>query len=209
VFHPSARIFPSEDLEYPLIVKPAHEDGSVGISDASVVSSPVELRRRIRRVFEEFEQPALVEQYIEGRELNVAILGNKNPTILPISEIDFSGLSEGMPRIVSYEAKWMHGTVHYEGTKGVCPAQVTPQQEATLKETALRCVRLIGCRDYARVDFRMTPGGDIYVLEVNPNPDISDEAGFARSARAFGLSFPEVIGRIMDAAMERHHDLVA
>jgi D-alanine-D-alanine ligase len=207
VFQPSSRILPSEDLEYPLIVKPAHEDGSVGINDASVVTSPAELRRRVRYVFEEFEQPALVEQFIEGRELNVAILGFKSPLTLPISEIDFSGLTSGMRRIVSYEAKWMHGTVQYEGTKGVCPANVTPQQETTLKELALQSFRLIGCRDYARIDFRMTPQGEIYVLEVNPNPDISDDAGFARSARAYGLSFPDVIGKIVESALERYHEL--
>jgi D-alanine-D-alanine ligase len=203
VFHPSSRIGKVEQLSFPLIVKPEHEDGSVGISDSSVVFTANELRKRVRYVFEEFEQAALVEQYVDGREFNVAILGYQNPTVLPISEIDFSGLTSDMNKIVSYEAKWMHGTVAYEGTQGVCPAQLSVTQERTLKETALRCFHLVGCRDYARVDFRMTDEGEIYVLEVNPNPDISDDAGFARSARAYGLSFQEIVGTIVKSALER------
>ncbi|MGB5874325.1 MAG: ATP-grasp domain-containing protein [Bacteroidota bacterium] len=203
VFQPSTRITIAEEMAFPLIVKPEHEDGSVGISDGSVVFTAGELRKRVRYVFEEFEQAALVEQYVDGREFNVAILGHRNPVVLPVSEIDFSGLTAGMNRIVSYEAKWMHGTVAYEGTKGVCPAQLSAQQERVLKETALRCCQLIGCRDYARVDFRMTDEGEIYVIEVNPNPDISDDAGFARSARAHGLTFQEIVGKIVGSALER------
>jgi D-alanine-D-alanine ligase len=176
-------------MTFPLIVKPEHEDGSVGISDSSVVFTASELRKRVRFVFEEFEQAALVEQYIDGREFNVAILGHRDPLVLPISEIDFSGLTPDMNKIVSYEAKWMH--------------QLSVQQERVLKETALRCFHLVGCRDYARVDFRMTDDGEIYVLEVNPNPDISDDAGFARSARAHGLSFQEIVGTIVKSALER------
>ena len=203
LIQPSTRVALSEGLEFPLIVKPAHEDGSVGVHDASVVSSMSDLRKRVRFVFEEFEQPALVEQYIEGRELNVAILGWRSPAVFPISEIDFSGLGEGMQRIVSYEAKWLQGTVAYDGTRGVCPAQLTAAQEAEMKDTALRCFRLVGCRDYARIDFRMTDEGEIFVLEVNPNPDISDDAGFARSARAYGLTFSETVGKIVESALER------
>jgi D-alanine-D-alanine ligase len=207
VFQPATRIVVDGSIPFPLIVKPSHEDASVGIADASVVYTPNDLRKRIRYIFEEFGQAALVEQYVEGRELNVAIIGNREPIALPISEIDFSGLAPGMQKIVSYEAKWIHGTVAYEGTKGVCPAPLTAQQESRLKEIALKCYRLIGCRDYARVDFRMTKEGVPYVLEVNPNPDISDEAGFARSARAYGLSFPDIVGKIVEYALERAHPL--
>jgi D-alanine-D-alanine ligase len=203
VFKPADKISLKEGLSFPLIVKPSHEDGSVGVSDASVVYTYSELRKRIRYIFEEFTQPALVEQYIDGRELNVAILGYRNPVVLPISEIDFSGLTEDMHRIVSYEAKWMHGTVAYEGTQGKCPAQLSASQEHEIKSIALKCFHLIGCRDYARVDFRMTEDGVPYVLEVNPNPDISDDAGFARSARTLGLTFPQTIGKIVESALER------
>lgn len=204
VFAPADRIVPREDVHYPLIVKPSREDASVGISDASVVSTLPDLRKRVRFIHQEFDQPALVEEYIVGRELNVAIVGNKKPLVLPVSEIDFSGLTEGMQKIVSYEAKWMHGTVAYEGTRGVCPAPLEPAMEARLKETALRCFRIIGCRDYARVDFRLAADGTPYVLEVNPNPDISDEAGFARSAKAYGFTFSQIVGKIVECALERY-----
>ncbi|MEW6510499.1 MAG: ATP-grasp domain-containing protein [Bacteroidota bacterium] len=203
VFGLKDKIVLREGMRYPLMVKPSREDASVGIDDMSVVYSQADLRRRVRFIHHEYDQPALVEQYIDGRELNVAIIGNRPPVALPISEIDFSGLTEGMHRIVSYEAKWMQGTVAYEGTKGTCPAPLTSQQETKLKEIAIRCYQLIGCRDYARVDFRLTKDGVPYVLEVNPNPDISDDAGFARSARAQGFTFPEIVGKIVESALER------
>ncbi|MEK7670840.1 MAG: D-alanine--D-alanine ligase, partial [Bacteroidota bacterium] len=135
--------------------------------------------------------------------LNVAVIGNKRPVALPISEIEFSGLNPGMHKIVTYAAKWLNGTVEYEGTNGVCPAPLEQAMEAQLKETALKCYQLIGCRDYARVDFRLSADGVPYVLEVNPNPDISDDAGFARSARAYGFTFPQIIGKIVESALER------
>ncbi len=203
VFTVTDKILAREDMKYPMIVKPSHEDASVGISDKSVVYNIGELRKRVRFIHQEFEQPALVEEYIEGRELNVAIIGNKKPIALPISEIDFSGLTPDMHKIVSYEAKWMHGTVAYEGTRGVCPADIPASLEARMKEIAIRCYRIIGCRDYARVDFRLTKDGTPYVLEVNPNPDISDDAGFARSAKAYGLGFPQIVGKIVEYAAER------
>ncbi len=205
VFRTPGKIMLDESLDFPLIVKPSREDASVGIDDGSVVYSLNELRKRVRYILEEFEQSALVEQYIEGRELNVAIVGNKKPLALPISEIDFSGLHEGVHNIVSYDAKWVHGTNAYDGTKGVCPAVLTPTQEASMKDIALRCYRIIGCRDYARVDFRLTKQGVPYVLEVNPNPDISDDAGFARSARTYGFTFPQIVGNIVESALERAH----
>ena len=205
VFARDAKVELGKGMKFPLIVKPSQEDASVGIDDLSVVYTMRELRRRVRFILEEYTQPALAENYIEGRELNVAILGNSPPVALPISEIDFSGMGKGMHRIVSYEAKWIHGTVAYEGTKGVCPARLTKKQELRLKDLALQCYRLIGCRDYARIDFRLAKDGSPYVLEVNPNPDISDDAGFARSARAYGYTFPEIVGKIVSSALERSH----
>jgi len=203
VFRAQNKIVLNPDLAFPLIVKPSREDASVGIDNKSVVYNINDLKKRVRYIYQEFDQAALVEEYIEGRELNVAIIGNKKPVALPISEIDFSGLTADMHKIVSYAAKWMHGTVEYTGTNGVCPAVLPGSLEAKMKEIALRCYRLIGCRDYARVDFRLTRDGIPYVLEVNPNPDISDTAGFARSAKAHGLSFPQIVGKIIESALER------
>ena len=191
------------DLKFPVIVKPSLEDASVGIDNGSVVDNFAALRKRVRFVFQNFDQPALVDEYIEGRELNVAIIGNRRPIILPISEIDFSGLPADLPRIVTYNAKWMEGTDEYKGTVGVCPAQVPIEVERQAKEIALKAYRIMGCRDYARVDMRLDKNNNLYVIEVNPNPDISDDAGFARSARAYGFSFDQVISKIVEYALER------
>ena len=191
------------DLEFPLIVKPSHEDASVGIENESVVEDVAGLRRRVRHIFQTFGQPALVEEYIEGRELNIAIMGNRRPVVLPISEIDFKKLPEGYPRIVTYNAKWVEGTVEFVGTAGICPANISADVEQKVKELALKAYRLLGLRDYGRVDMRLDKKGNPYVLEVNPNPDISDSAGFARSARAYGMSFHDVISRIVEYAWER------
>jgi D-alanine-D-alanine ligase len=191
------------ELKFPVIVKPSHEDASVGIDNGSIVDTIAGVRKRVRYIFQNFDQPAIVDEYIEGRELNVAIIGNRRPIILPISEIDFSGLPENYPHIVTYNAKWMEGTDEYKGTVGVCPAQVSTEIERQAKDIALKCYRIMGCRDYARVDMRLDKNNNLHVIEVNPNPDISDDAGFARSARAYGFSFDEIINKIVEYALER------
>ncbi len=203
LFKSWVRMSVDERLTYPLIVKPSQEDASIGIETDSIVSSLPELRKRVRYIVEHFDQPALVEEYIDGRELNVAILGNRKPTVFPISEIDMSTLPKQYHRIISYNAKWMKGTEEYEHTKGVCPAPLPPALESTIKEMALRAYQLLGCRDYARIDFRLSKEHKPFILEVNPNPDISDDAGFARSARAYGYKFEELVGKIVECALER------
>jgi D-alanine-D-alanine ligase len=195
------------DLAYPLIVKPSNEDASVGIDNKSVVNTFQELKERVGYILRKFNEPAIVEEYIDGRELNVGIIGNKKPLILPISEIDFSGLPEEYPKIVTYDAKWMEGTIEYSGTQGKCPAPLPPSAEEKVKEIALRAYRLMGCRDYARVDIRLSKNYKPYVLEVNPNPDLSDDAGFYRSARTYGFTYEETIGKIVECAIERHPSL--
>ncbi|HTR82313.1 MAG TPA: ATP-grasp domain-containing protein [Bacteroidota bacterium] len=191
-------------LSFPLIVKPAKEDASVGIDNNSIVDSLTALKKRVRYIFQEYDQPAIVEEYIEGRELNVAIIGNGKPIVLPISEIDFSGLPQGYPKIVTYDAKWLNGSVEFEGTKGVCPADLPAAVEARVKELALQAYQVMGCRDYARVDFRLAKNNKPYVLEVNPNPDISDDAGFIRSTTTYGYTFNETIGKIVEYALKRN-----
>ncbi|HTY38054.1 MAG TPA: ATP-grasp domain-containing protein, partial [Bacteroidota bacterium] len=163
-------------LKFPVIVKPSLEDASVGIDNGSIVDSFQALKKRVRFIFQNFDQPALVDEYIEGRELNVAIIGNRRPIVLPISEIDFSGLPDNLPHIVTYAAKWMEGTDEYKGTVGVCPAQLPADIERQAKDVALQAYRVMGCRDYARVDMRLDKNNNLYVIEVNPNPDISDDA---------------------------------
>ncbi len=191
-------------LSFPIIVKPSGEDASVGIDNNSVVKTFAELQERITFIAKKFQAPALVEEYIEGRELNVAIIGNNPPLVLPISEIDFSGLPSGYPKIVTYDAKWMDGTKEFEGTKGICPSVLPAEVEKEVRDIALRAYNLLECRDYARVDIRLSKAMKPFVLEVNPNPDLSDDAGYHRSAKAAGYSYPDVIGKIVGFAVERH-----
>ncbi len=191
------------DLRFPLIVKPSREDASIGIENASVVQDRATLRERVRFVLETHQQPALVEEFIEGRELNVAIVGTTDPLVLPISEIDFSGLPSGFPKIVTYNAKWVEGTPEYVGTVGTCPAKLDPEVERSVRRIALRAYQVMEVRDYGRVDLRLTADGTPYALEVNPNPDISEDAGFARSGRTHGWTYSQMIAAIVDSALER------
>ncbi len=190
-------------LSFPIIVKPSAEDASVGIDNKSIVNTIAELKERVQLIVKEFGEDALIEEYIEGRELNVAILGNDPPLVLPISEIDFSKLPSGYPKIVTYEAKWMDGTAEYKGTQGICPASLNSEVEKEVRDVALRAYKLMGCRDYARVDIRLSKNMKPYVLEVNPNPDLSDDAGYFRSARTHGLTYADTIGKIVGFAVGR------
>ena len=190
-------------MHFPFIVKPIHEDASIGIVNSSVVYDMQSLQKQIEYILKTFNEPALVEEYIEGRELNVAIIGNEQPILLPISEIDFSKLPPGYPKIVTYNAKWVEGTPEYDGTVGTCPAKLEPSVEQRVREVALRAYQLMEIRDYARVDIRLDTSNTPYVLEVNPNPDISCDAGFARSARTAGMTFDEMIVKIVETALER------
>jgi D-alanine-D-alanine ligase len=193
------------NINFPLIVKPICEDASSGISDKSVVNDHDELIDRVNFIISNFKQPALVEQFIDGREINVAILGNSPPVVLPISEIDFSELPEHLPKIVSYDAKWAPDTEYYQKTRPICPAKLEPEIEMKAKEIAVKCYKIMGCRDYARVDIRIDDRGNLYVLEVNPNPDLSRDAGFMRSASAYGLTHEETIVKIAELAIERSY----
>jgi D-alanine-D-alanine ligase len=190
-------------LQSPLIVKPSQEDASIGIENSSVVGDTNSAKSQILKILEMYHQPALIEEFIEGRELNVAILGNVQPRVLPISEIDFSGLPNGYPEIVTYNAKWVDTSPEFAGTIGKCPADLPKETEALVKATALKAYSLMGCRDYARVDIRLTQKGIPYVLEVNPNPDISKDGGFFRSARNAGLTYPALMHEIVRVAFER------
>lgn len=190
-------------LEFPLIVKPSREDASIGIENASVVKEYDSLKQRVEYVVRVHNQPALVEEYIEGRELNVAIIGNDVPVVLPISEIDFTKLPAEYPRIVTYNAKWVDGSAEYIGTVGTCPARLEPETETLVRQTALKAYKILEIRDYGRVDIRLHRNGTPFVLEVNPNPDISHDAGFVRSARALGMTFDDMIMKIVECALER------
>ncbi len=187
---------------FPLMVKPLREDASIGISVESVVHEAAELRARVEYIRETYHQPALVEEYIEGRELNVAILGNDPPQVLPISEILFLNKDTDQPKLVDYQAKWVEKSDAYKLTKPVCPAPLSPHLKDLVTSTALKAYRVLGCRDYARIDIRLRD--DVpYVLEANPNPDISLMVGFHRSLKAAGIAYEDFIRRLINFALNR------
>lgn len=200
------------EIPFPVIVKPAREDASVGIYSESVVSSPEALRARTAFVIEQYRQPALVERYIEGREIYVSLLGRVDgvPEVLPYFEIDFSKMPPDRPRIVSFEGKWLESSVEYLGTKPV-PCEVPPALAATIAEAARGAWDALELRDYGRVDIRLAADGIPYVIDVNPNCDLSHEAGgFSRAAKAGGLAYDQVLSRILDLALSRrpHADTI-
>lgn len=191
------------NLNYPLIVKPAFEDASVGIENSAIVSDDKALKKRIEFVFEHFKQPALCEEFIDGRELNVAVLGDENPVALPISEIDFSQMPDHLYNIVSYQAKWDPFHEAYHKTIPICPAKLPKKIELKAKEIAVKAFKIMGVRDYARIDMRLSKDNKLYVLEVNPNPDLTEDAGFMRSSKAAGYSYVKTLKKIITLAYKR------
>lgn len=191
------------ELKYPLIVKPAFEDASVGIENESIVFNKAELLDRMEHVFDKFTQPVLIEEFIEGRELNVAIFQDEGTRALPISEIDFTEMPNHLHNIVSYQAKWDPQHESYHKTIPICPAKLPAKIEKKAKDIAINAFQIMECRDYARVDVRLSTDEEIFVLEVNPNPDLTEGAGFMRSAEADGLSYSEVLKRLINMAYAR------
>ncbi len=193
-------------LTYPLIVKPAWEDASVGIDNDAIVNNVEALKKRIEYVFNSFKQPALVEEFIMGRELNVAVFGDKDPVVLPISEIDFSQMPKNLHPIVSFQAKWDPMHEAYHKTIPICPAPLSDKIRIEAERMALECVHAVGTRDYSRVDMRLSKEDNkLYVLEVNPNPDLTEGAGFMRSAKYGGYSYRKTLKMIVDFAYARKH----
>ncbi len=189
-------------LDYPCIVKPYTEDGSNGISEESVVHDFASLEKQVTTISRLFGKRVLVEEFVDGREFNATVLGTNPPKALPISEIVYS-LPPGLPRILTFSAKWDPESVYCKGTKAVCPAEVDSKLQERITQTALLAFRLIGSRGYARVDFRLDSEDKLKVIELNPNPDISPDAGAALQAKAAGLNYSQFIDQIVQLALLR------
>lgn len=201
VYHPSSRLPQKKfNLNFPVITKLLKEDASIGISENSVVSNLTDLNKQLKFLSKTYNQEILVEEYIEGREFNVAVLGERT---LPISEIKFSGLPKNLPKIVTYEGKWIANSTYYKHTVPSCPAKINIKQKKLLEEIALKAFKALDCRDYARVDIRLNKENIPYVIEVNPNPDISTESGFFRAASISGLNYSEMLFSISNFSMQR------
>lgn len=187
-------------LKFPVILKLLNEDASIGISELSVVRNFSNLKKHLNFLFKTYNQNVIIEEYIQGRELNVAILGDQ---VLPISEIKFDGLPDGFPKIVTYEGKWMSNSIYYKHTKPQCPAKLAKGTKAKVEKAAIAAFNAMNCRDYARVDIRLGKNGVPYVIEVNPNPDITMDSGFARAALAAKISHEQLLVTIANFALER------
>ncbi|HZR10511.1 MAG TPA: ATP-grasp domain-containing protein, partial [Myxococcales bacterium] len=194
----------AHDVKFPLIVKPQLEDGSIGIDAAAVVNGVKELMERVQYVQNEFDSPALIEEYIEGREMYVGVLGNEKPVALPVVELDLSKLPEGMPKIAGREVKWDKGTEAYDLTRSAAAKDLDEDVARRLQSIALQVCSALRLRDYGRVDMRLTPEGQIYVIEANPNPWLAPEAELAIAAALAGRSYAELIGQIVELALARY-----
>ncbi len=195
-------------LKFPLIVKPSSEDCSLGIDSDSVVDNEKNLRKKVAKIIKKYQEPALVESYINSRELNVTIVGNGKKTImLPVSEIIFGKSYDNgtKKRIVDFSAKWHEASVSYHDTVGTCPAKLSESARKKLEKYVLRVYHQI-CGDpgYARIDIRYVEKPEkFYFLEINLNPDISDGMGAARSAKTYGWTYPQFLKKIIEYSLDR------
>jgi D-alanine-D-alanine ligase len=183
-------------------VKPLRSDASLGIGGKSLVHDAVELMERVAAIHKELEDSALAEEYIEGREFYVGVLGNAQPKALPPVEVDFTGFPEGVPKVMDSKAKWDERSDEYKGTKSVI-ANLPDELRARLQKVAVDAYRALRVRDYGRVDLRLTDTGEIYVLEVNASCYLEKSSEFAMAAGASGLDYSRLIERIVNLASER------
>lgn len=191
------------NLRFPMFVKPLRMDASIGINGKSLVRSTKELMSQVATIHK-LKDSALVEEYIDGREFFVSVLGNQKPRALPAIEIDFSGLPEGMPRVLDSRAKWNKRSVEYKGTKAVFPTDLSDELKARLEQVALNVYRALRVRDYGRVDLRMAETGQIYVIEVNASCYLEKSAEFAMAAEKAGLTYVQLVNQIAELAIERY-----
>lgn len=189
-------------LEFPVIVKPSVEDASMGIDLRSVVCNQEDLFSRIGYIIEEYQQPAMVEQFIAGRELAVAMWGNEVVEILPIAEDDFSAIPDPLQHLLTYESKWKPESLYFQNIPSRIPASLTPKEEQTVRDVAETSFRAVGLRDLGRVDMRFD-NGIPYVIDINELPDLSPDAGFWNSARVSGLTYPQMVERVLIHALKR------
>jgi D-alanine-D-alanine ligase len=202
VFSRQAAFETGGNLRMPLFVKPLRSDASLGIGGKSLVHDAVALMERVAVIHKELDDSALAEEYIDGREFYVGVLGNGQPKALPPVEVDFTGFPEGVPKVMDSKAKWDERSKEYKGTKSVI-ANLPDELRARLQKVAVDAYRALRVRDYGRVDLRLTDTGDIYVLEVNASCYLEKSSEFAMAAAASGLDYPRLIERIVNLASER------
>ena len=187
---------------FPAICKPAAEDASIGVEQRSVVRTTRQLTERVGAMLERWDE-VLVQRYVEGREVNVGILGDAT---LPIAEIDFGQMPKGMWRIVTYRSKWETGSDEDLGSAPRCPARLPAGVATQLRRTAMAAWRLVGGAGYGRVDFRVDERGRPWILVVNANPDFAPDAGLARMARVAGIEYGALVRRVCELGLQRSRE---
>ena len=193
-------------MAFPCIVKPCGEDASHGVTQKSVVADFAALERQVAVISDSYGGRALVERFVDGREFNATVMGKSRYEVLPISEIVFS-LPPGLPKILTFDAKWEADTPYFDGTKAICPAEISSELAERIGSTALSVFRLLGFTGLARVDMRQDQKtGEINVIEVNPNPDISPGVGAVRQAGAAGMSYTQFVEKLIEIALEKKAD---
>lgn len=189
-------------LAFPVIVKPQFEDASIGIDQGSVFVDRRDLVRRLPEFTRRFGS-VIIEEYINGREFNVSLMGYPSLAPLPLAEIDFSRLPQHLHRIVGYRAKWDPDSPEYQHTRRVFPENFSPRLRRRIETTAIVCARLLKIRDYGRIDMRVDNRENIYVLEANANPCLSPDSGFAAAAEKAGMSYDRMVERIIESVRKR------
>lgn len=195
---PDSPAFNTDHLKFPLIVKPRFEGSSKGLSDASRVENSEELKKQIEYVVNTYKQPALVEEFIRGEEFTIALIGNNPPETLPVVQIKIEGKLKLNDRFYTF------GHIKDDKLEYVCPARLNTELKKELEELAVRTFDAIECRDFGRVDFRVDDKGKPYVLEINPLPSLSSEDVFNVVAKSQGLTYNQIINKILLAALKRH-----
>ena len=196
------------DINFPLLVKPPQEDASLGITQKSVVNNIKELLDVMGGMQQEYQSPVLVEEFIDGREFYVGVLGNSKVEALPVIELDFSKFPKDLPKIASWEAKWGdegdEKGAQFEGTESIFPTDLSEELTKKIQQVAIDSFQALRLRDYGRIDLRVTPKEEVYVIEANPNCYLEQQSEFARAAQKHGLEYPQLISRIVDLASARY-----
>jgi D-alanine-D-alanine ligase len=197
-------VTPPGEIDFPLIVKPTHEDASVGIAQSSVVSDFESMRERVLYIHRKLHQPAIAEELIEGRELYVGVIGNHNPQVLPIVEMTFDKIPDPERRIATHSAKWDLEYRNRWGIKNIFARRIGKAALAEIHRATKTAYTALGLRDYGRIDIRLTRDQKVYVLEVNPNPYISFGEDMANAAERMGFDYYQFIEYIVREAVARY-----
>ena len=197
-----------DGLRFPLFVKPNAEGSSKGIMKDAFAENEKDAKKIVRRILENYGQPALVEEYLPGREFTVSILGNDPPRVLPLLEVDFDGLPDDLPKFDSYEVKWHWDAPDNKHNGIICPAKLDADLERCLTETALRAYKVLDCRDFSRIDLRLDADSVPNIIDVNALPglipDPKENSRLPKSAYASGMTYEELIAEILNAGLRRY-----